>query len=175
MTAEQRAQQFAIDVATLVADTTDIIAHYAAVKRGKKQAHLHHVAHLREQNTYGTNLILQIMGTHCPIKLAESTDSFYNLYKQWKQKEIVDPQLREHGDESRVPHCAEIVWVDCSKFGRMDTKDLDPLLEAMKAMHDNSQWRVPGGCLMRSAAAYRDACAIIACPVQDPEGAPSSM
>ena len=36
MTAEQRQREFSIDVASLVADTTDIIAHYAKVKGGKK-------------------------------------------------------------------------------------------------------------------------------------------
>ena len=38
MSAEQRRQEFSIDVTSLVADTTDIIAYYASVKRGKNKS-----------------------------------------------------------------------------------------------------------------------------------------
>ena len=132
---EQKEKEFMIDLGILMADTTDIMSHYRALKQTLKTVHLHKVNHLREQHTMGATLVSKYMDSHCHIVLSESYSVCTKLYETWKQKKIMDPLLREHhGDKTKIPPVIEIVWLDCSKFGRMDNRELDPLLQCLKSI-----------------------------------------
>jgi hypothetical protein len=121
LTEEQKDIEFKLDLARLAADSTAVLQYVNACHDSGKAQHLLKISHLREQNTLGVNQIERFMDGHCKFALADKAVAINTLYDTWRQR------VADHND-----NLAEIVWFDCTKFGRMESKDLDHGIERMK-------------------------------------------